>query len=118
MTIEFGYIRIGEIPKNEISNIYDNYVKVGEEIGVSAYEAIKINNSWHIIFPPDFRLGQGDTYEKLLRNVVGYDDVLGKPRKVYLISGDVVGKGSDGEPLLKNVRIKEDITNQFISNFY
>lgn len=118
MVIEFGYIRIGEIPENEISNIYDNYTKIGEEIGVSAYEAIKINNSWRIIFPQDFRLGQGDTYEKLLRNVVGYDVMLGKPRKVYLISGDVVGKGSDGEPLLKNVKLKEDITSQFISNFY
>lgn len=118
MVIEFGYIRIGEIPENETSKIYRGDAIIGEEIGVSAYDAIKINNSWRIIFPQDFRLGQGDTYEKLIQEVTQCRYEIEHPRKVYLISGNVVGKGSDGEPLLKNVKIKEDITNQFISNFY
>lgn len=37
------YIRFGKIPKNEISNIYRGEVKVGEEKGVSVYDAIKID---------------------------------------------------------------------------
>lgn len=63
------YIRIGEIPKNEKSKIYRGDAIIGEEIGVSVYNAVQIDNIWHIAMPPSFKEGQGDTYENLIQEV-------------------------------------------------
>ena len=87
------YIRYGEIPPGEKSKIYnqcDNSV-VGEEVGVSVFEYIEGRG---IVIP---------------NNEKAKDDffMLSKMYWInhYLVSGDEVGVGSDGEPLINNIKI-------------
>ena len=107
------YIRIGEIPENETSKIHRGDAIIGEEKGVSVYNAVKINNLWHIVMPPVFKEGQGHTYEALIQNVTECRFRIDSPQKVYLVKGKVVGNGSDFEPVIKNVKIIKDLTEQF-----
>lgn len=107
------YIRIGEIPKNEKSKIYRGDSVIGEEIGVSVYDAVKINNIWHIAMPPSFKEGQGQTYECLIQEVTQCRYEIDNPREVYLVSGKKIGIGNDGEPLIKNIKIIKNISEQF-----
>lgn len=87
------YIRYGEIPPDEKSKIYnqcDNSV-IGKEAGVSVFEYIEGRG----IVVPD--------------NKIARDDFLMLSSKFwinhYLVTGDEVGIGSDGEPLITNVKI-------------
>ena len=87
------YIRYGDIPPDEKSKIHnrcDNSV-VGEEVGVSVFEYIE---------------GRGSV---IPNNEKAMDDffMLSKMYWInhYLVSGDEVGVGSDGEPLINNVKI-------------
>lgn len=107
------YIRIGEIPKNEKSKIYRGDSVIGEEIGVSVYDAVQIDNIWRIAMPPSFKEGQGDTYETLIQEVTQCRYEIEHPREVYLVSGKKIGIGSDGEPLIKNIKIIKNISEQF-----
>lgn len=89
---EKGFIRFGDIPKNEKSF---NYRDGFHENGVSVYNAL---------FYPDGK------YEILPENdiqVFGSISYSGRP--AYRVWGDVVGTGSDGEPLLRNVRRKQSV---------
>ena len=87
------YIRFGEIPLNERSNIYRNDEGiVGEEIGVSVYEGINDNGKIKVIMPS--LTGSA---------CVGLSGCIKK--KMYIVKGKVVGIGSDGEPLLRNIKI-------------
>lgn len=97
------YIRFGEIPQNETSSIYLGGQKIGEELGVSVYDAVEMTNGWHVIMPLPISPKQGTTYLCLSK----------QHRNVYLVIGDEVGYGADGEPVLKNVKIIEDITGSF-----
>lgn len=108
------YIRIGDIPNDECSRIHRGDVIFGYEKGVSVYNAIEIDGRWRILMPLPFKEGQGNTYETLIQEVTQCRYKIEKPRKVYLVIGDEVGIGSDNEPLLKNIKILEDITEQFI----
>ena len=38
------YIRFGEIPENETSSIYLGGVKLGDEFGVSVYDAVEMTD--------------------------------------------------------------------------
>jgi hypothetical protein len=38
--------------------------------------------------------------------------ILYNKRKVYLVSGIEVGKGTDNEPIIKNVKIEREITKE------
>lgn len=107
------YIRMGEIPKNEKSKIYRGDAIIGEEIGVSVYNAVQIDNIWHIAMPPFFKKGQGDTYEFLIQEVTQCRYEIYNPREVYLVSGKKIGIGSDGEPVIKNIKIIKNISEQF-----
>lgn len=107
------YIRVGDIPNDECSSIHRGDVIIGYEIGVSVYNAIEIDGRWRILMPFPFKEGQGNTYESLIQEVTQCRYKIENPRKVYLVIGDEVGIGSDNEPLLKNVKILEDITEQF-----
>lgn len=104
------YIRIGEIPADEISNIYKMGVRVGRELGVSVYNAIKIDDKWAIVLPLPIKENQGNTIECLIKQVIRDKN----SRKIYLVTGNEVGIGSDNEPLLKNIKILKDITTEFI----
>jgi len=85
------FVRFGDIPKNGKSKIYCGEVFEGYEKGVSVYEAIK----------------DGDTIQILLPSLTGSACVTLSfclERPMFEVTGEVVGKGSDGEPLLKNCK--------------
>ena len=107
------YIRIGEIPEDEMSRRYNGDAVIGEEKGVSVYNCVKINGSYHIVMPLPMKEGQGQTYEILIQCVTECRYKIEKTRRVYLVNGDQVGTGADGEPLIRNVIVIKDITEQF-----
>lgn len=109
------YIRIGEIPENEQSGIYRGEVEIGKERGVSVYECVFRDNRHYIVMPPYFKEGIGITYEGLMQEVGNFRYPTETTRKVYLVKGDLVGHGSDGEPLLCNIKILKDITKEFLN---
>ena len=87
------YIRFGEIPpdgKSKIRNRTDNTI-IGEELGVSVFEFI---DGRGIVVPNNQQAR--DDFLKLTSS-------LWKPQ--YIVIGEEVGIGSDGEPLLKDVKI-------------
>lgn len=108
------YIRIGEIPEDEISKIHNGDAMIGLEKGVSVYNAVKLKDKWHIVMPTPFKEGQGRTYECLIQEVTECRYKINQPRKVYLVIGNEVGTGSDNEPLIKDVRIVQEITQEYL----
>lgn len=112
-----NYIRIGEIPSDEKSRIHRGDAIIGEEDGVSVYDCIKLNNKYHIVMPLPLKEGQGMTYECLIQEITQCRYEIENPRKVYLVTGDEVGKGRDNEPVIRNVRIIKDITDYYISHY-
>lgn len=83
--MESKYIRFGKIPASGRSmNSMDNSL----EAGVSCYRIVRIGKEWRID-------GAWGSYMMLASS--------GLP--LYEITGDVVGIGADGEPLLSNVSI-------------
>lgn len=93
------YIRFKNIPKNEISGVYDGDLgKIRDEDGVSCYEAFKVKNIYQIILPS---LSEGCLYD-LLRFI---EDAKNNKIPIYLIEGNGVGIGSYGEPLVKDILI-------------
>ena len=111
------YIRIGEIPSDEKSRIHRGDAIIGEEEGVSVYNCVEINGFYHIVMPLPMKEGQGQTYECLIQNVTECRYKINRPSKVYLVTGDEVGKGSDNEPVIRNVRIIKDITDYYMSYY-
>jgi hypothetical protein len=103
------FVRIGDIPENETSGIYRGENKVGEEVGVSVYRAIRSDGKWNIVFPSPLRESRIYTLLQLKSQLEG------EHAKAYLCGGDVVGFGSEGEPLIKNVEIFADITDDIIA---
>lgn len=105
------YVRFGEIPIDEVSLIHNNQNNIiGKEKGVSVYEAaITVKGRIVPALPPHPTEDATTTFTSM--NFKGYRS--SKITKVLLVSGDEVGKGSDGEPLIKNIHIIADITNQF-----
>ena len=91
------FVRFGPIPDDERSKIHCGDVLIGQEEGVSVYEAIKDKDKIQILMP-------SLRYETCV-SLSGCID-----RQAYVVEGEVVGKGSDGEPLLRNVRIVEEVT--------
>lgn len=84
------FVRFGDIPALGKSK---NYLTEVNEIGISVYDAVELEDgSVRIIFP-------NLTYSAC----VSLSGVIERP--MYEVSGDIVGTGSDGEPLLKNIRI-------------
>lgn len=105
------YIRIGELPPDGKSKIYqwDNdkhtsRTPIGEEIGISAYNTFPKGNDWKIYPPNEITESFIDTFTVLVR-----DAALGK-RPVYLVEGEEIGVGQDGEPLITDVKILDDIS--------
>ena len=105
--IDFGFVRIGNIPNDQKSNIYHRGDVVGQEKGVSAWHSVRINGKWQIAIPNPCTESTVDSIHGCLLEAI----VSGQP--VYLVSGEIVGYGSDGEPLLKNVVVLEDINDNF-----
>ena len=98
------YIRFGEIPKDERSNIYQNgELIIGKEQGVSVWKAIKACSNYYPLLPQDANESAITDY---------FDYLLNSNKNVYLVTGEELEThGKDGEPLLRNVKIIKDITH-------
>lgn len=97
------YIRFGEIPENEVSGIYRGEVKVGEEKGVSVYDAVEIDGIWRVVLPNPLLKEVGFDLYNFISNTKCMVETERRP--MYLVQGDEVGKGATNEPLLKNITI-------------
>ena len=96
------YIRFGDIPEDECSIKWDreNH-RCKTEKGVSVYNCtIYPDGSVGVVIDLPITAYTLHTFQSL----VEYDD-----RPCYLVEGDCVGRGSDNEPLIKNVRIVKQI---------
>ena len=92
------FYRFGEIPKNEKSCIWRGEEKIGEEPGVSVYEAHKnINGTYSPVLPfPTNEMAFNDFIEHIAYFT----------GNKYLVTGDLLDEtGTNGEPLIKNVKI-------------
>ena len=92
------FYRFGEIPKNRKSCIWRGEEKIGEELGVSVYEAHKnINETYSpvLLFP---------TNEMAFNDFIKHISYFNGNK--YLVTGDLLDEtGTNGEPLIKNVKI-------------
>lgn len=97
------YVRFGDIPDDEKSKIYrGDEGEIGEEDGVSVYPAFEVDGNIVLGLTLPITRTTLHTQQHLLE----YDD-----RPCYLVSGDYVGKGVDGEPLIRNVSIIKQVDN-------
>ena len=44
-------MRFGDIPTSGLSNIWLNDQIIGQELGVSVYDAVLMTDGWHVILP-------------------------------------------------------------------
>lgn len=95
------YIRFGDIPPNEKSKIYRGEEEIGTENGVSVYPAFE-DADGNIVVGLNLPISKTSLHTQ--QYLIEYDN-----RPCYLVSGDYLGKGTDGEPLIKNVRIIKEI---------
>jgi hypothetical protein len=91
------YVRFGDIPNNELSK---NYLTEEYEEGVSVYEALEREDKISLLFP-----------DLTGSACVSLSGVLDRP--AYSVEGELAGKGSDGEPLLKNCKIIKELVDIF-----
>ena len=97
--MKFCYIRIGELPPTGKSRIHRGDELIGEESGVSVWEAIELDGKYRILIPnPCNANAMGDLESYFLKSHY----YISKP--VFEVDGDVIATGSDGEPLLTNIR--------------
>lgn len=94
------YIRFGNLPLSGKSTIYRNgEIKLGEELGVSCYRGIIIDDKVYIILPHN----GASTAEMLVWQYNHHE------RPLYIVDGDEIGLGTDGEPILDNVKIIKQV---------
>ena len=110
--MRFCYIRIGDIPKTGKSRIHQCDKIIGEEVGVSVWEAVELNGKYRILIPnPCNANAMGDLDTTFLKSHYY------RASPVFEVDGDVIGIGSDGEPLLTNIRnikkLADDIEEAF-----
>lgn len=108
------FIRIGDIPVSGRSSIYNGETKVGEEKGVSVFDAHMIDNKWRIVLPAMLKMSLINTLVVLCNEVNQENWEVENPRKIYLVCGEEVGHGTEGEPILTDVEVVEDITKTFL----
>ena len=92
------FYRFGEIPEDECSSIWNNNEVIGKEGGVSVYEAHKnINGTYSPVLPfPTSEIA----LNSFIINVAYFTG------NKYLVTGNLLDEtGTDGEPLIKNVKI-------------
>lgn len=97
------YIRFGNLPPKERSGIWKSDQLIGYEDGVSVYDCCIDNGTYKLVIPTPLN-------ESSLYTLQGF--TLYNKRKVYLLTGTEVGKGTDGEPIIKNIRIIKEITKE------
>ena len=107
--MEKHYIRFGEIPQNERSGIFRSDKKIGEEEGVDVFDAINIDGQWRIVLPYSLNSNIGFDLHNLINSKFETSYKVDRKNKMYLVQGDEVGIGSCNEPLLRNVKIIEEL---------
>lgn len=107
------FLRIGEIPPTGKSRIRLRGDVIGKENGVSVWEAVYYNGRYRVLLPNPANENTVDDLHQML-------SLPHRPTPVYEVNGDVIGVGSDGEPILSNVRIVKKLSNKiediFLSN--
>ena len=106
------YVRFGEIPKDEHSKrgnriVGDGYKCIGYEQGVSVWNTLKVNGEYCLVAPHGNSCTHGD-----FSSMAFPDDCYGCCKDdppIYVVTGDEVGIGCDGEPLIKNISIIEKL---------
>lgn len=93
-----AYVRFGEPPKSGRSA---NYATGKLERGVSVYQATVTPEGHHVIDVPD----EGEWAEQDLRDRIRKSQANEEGHTAYLVHGKIVGRGGDGEPLLKAIKI-------------
>lgn len=113
--VEKTYIRFGKIPTNSKSRIH-----LGKDIcfkvGVSVWDAVKLEDGYHLVAPIN---GNTYTYTNFITMAFPqewYGDAV-PHEPIYVVSGEEVGRGSDNEPLLKNIEIIEELPFDYFNYF-
>jgi hypothetical protein len=94
------YVRFGDPPASGRSL---NYATGSIEAGVSVYSALGRHGKLVIEVPQD-----GGWAEEDLRSRLRSDD------SIYIVKGDHIGTGGDGEPLLKDVRVWKRVKRELL----
>lgn len=97
------YIRFGAIPLDGKSKKWKGEELVGEEEGLSVWRCIEEDNEYSILLP--YKLNQ-ETFNDLMYQLI-YDSSV-----IYLIEGNEIGIGNDGEPLLSRYSIIKELTRE------
>ena len=96
MSVRVLYVRFGYPPISGKSSIRCGDDKTGEETGLSVYVGVEIDKQIQILLP--------SLTESACVSLSGC-----LKRDMYEVTGDVIGTGSDGEPLLVNVSVIKKI---------
>lgn len=102
MQVEKIFIRFGKIPEDGKSL---NHLTNEKEIGISVYEGLKENGKFKIVMPSLTSSACVSLSGLILK-------ACGRPDDIFIVEGTVIGKGSDGEPLLANCKITQQINKK------
>ena len=130
MKHENYYVRFGKIPENGKSGIYRGDAgKIGEEQGISCYRAYiyddkilcvlslkEMHDSCIYDFAEDAISGYKYVKDNIESNIQSDEISIHKEYfPIYLVTGNEIGTGSSGEPLLSDVKIVNEL---FYDNGY
>jgi hypothetical protein len=97
------FIRFKNIPENEISGVYDGDCgKIRDELGVSCYQFIQQGENYNIILSS---ISTGFLYDL----IYFLDEFERNNIPAYLIEAEQVGIGTYGEPVVKNIKIIQEL---------
>ena len=93
------FLRLGNLPINGKSGIYQRKDKVGEEIGISVFECTQ--DTYQIILPKGIP-------NNLIDDLYQFFNRYNRP--LYLVSGVQIGVVSDNEPLIADAKIEKELS--------
>lgn len=104
------YLRFKHIPRSKKSSIYRSSIKVGEELGVSVFELAEINGILRVVFPVYIEnsiIKNFDSTPEGYSNDFSmlWNEFMDNLIPAYLVTGTEICKGSDGEPVIKDIKI-------------
>jgi hypothetical protein len=101
------FVRFGTWHPSERSR---NYARGGSEDGVSVYDVMwrPKDGRWDVRMPSesDNPWGPEDTFWTLIKKAEAGED------PIFVVRGDVVGVGHDGEPLIQHIAVVKPVTVQ------
>lgn len=98
------YIRFGKLPEDGHSRQHRGDGIIKTESGISVYDCAIANDVYYPLLPKNFN-------ESALQGYIGF---LWGNRPVFLVTGvELPSKGADNEPLLKDVKIIKDLTDDY-----